>query len=129
MKQWQQQAACKMFCTWQPGLPRCPYVLSVVAADAKQTTWLVHAAAGNLEEGYIVTTAFMQDMLQRFKDQKLIHRRYAFAIIIQVTMSIRCHRKWVVVAQPGGTGRWNEMPLCHTHTHIWHYIICASRNG
>ena len=44
----------------------------------------MHAAAGNLEEGYTVTTAFMQDMLQRFKDQKLIHRRYAFAIIIQV---------------------------------------------
>lgn len=28
----------------------------------------------------------MQAMLDRFKDQKLIHRRYAFAIILQV-----CH--------------------------------------
>lgn len=48
----------------------------------------MYVAAGNLEEGYTVTTAFMQDMLQRFKDQKLIHRRYAFAIIIQV-----CHSR------------------------------------
>lgn len=56
----------------------------VVKAYVKQTTSLMHAAAGNLEEGYTVTTAFMQDMLQRFKDQKLIHRRYAFAVIIQV---------------------------------------------
>ncbi len=42
--------------------------------------------AGNIEEGYTVTPGFMQDMLQRFKDQKLIHRRYAFAIILQVSL-------------------------------------------
>lgn len=42
--------------------------------------------AGNVEEGYTVTPGFMQDMLHRFKDQKLIHRRYAFAIILQVSL-------------------------------------------
>ena len=42
--------------------------------------------AGNIEEGYTVTPGFMQDMLHRFKDQKLIHRRYAFAIILQVSL-------------------------------------------
>ncbi len=44
--------------------------------------------AGNIEEGYTVTPGFMQDMLHRFKDQKLIHRRYAFAIILQVSLPI-----------------------------------------
>ena len=58
--------------------------LLFICTISKQTTSLIRAAAGNLEEGYTVTPAFMQDMLQRFKDQKLIHRRYAFAIIIQV---------------------------------------------
>ncbi len=42
--------------------------------------------AGNVEEGYTVTPGFMQDMLHRFKVQKLIHRRYAFAIILQVSL-------------------------------------------
>ena len=42
-------------------------------------------SAGSVEEGYTVTPEFVQDMLQRFKDQKLIHRRYAFAIILQVS--------------------------------------------
>ena len=47
-----------------------------------------HADAGDLEEGFTVTPTFMQDMLQRFKEQKLIHRRYAFAIILQVRLSV-----------------------------------------
>ena len=43
--------------------------------------------AGSIEEGYTVTPGFMQNMLCRFKDQKLIHRRYAFAIILQVSLT------------------------------------------
>ena len=43
--------------------------------------------AGSIEEGYTVTPGFMQNMLCRFKDQKLIHRRYAFAIILQVSLN------------------------------------------
>ena len=39
---------------------------------------------GSVEEGYSITSTFMQAMLSRFKEQKLIHRRYAFAIILQV---------------------------------------------
>lgn len=39
---------------------------------------------GNVEEGYRLTPTFMQAMLNRFKEQELIHRRYAFAIILQV---------------------------------------------
>ncbi|KAL3142834.1 hypothetical protein ABBQ38_003127 [Trebouxia sp. C0009 RCD-2024] len=58
---------------------------------------------GNLEEGYTVTPAFMQDMLQRFKDQKLIHRRYAFAIILQAYHILRKLPSLVDVPVPKGS--------------------------
>jgi DNA-directed RNA polymerase subunit N (RpoN/RPB10) len=40
---------------------------------------------GNEEDGYTLTREFAVAMLERFKDQKLIHKRFAFQIILQVS--------------------------------------------
>jgi hypothetical protein len=34
--------------------------------------------------GYVITLDFVKEMLETFKDQKLIHRRFAFQILLQV---------------------------------------------
>lgn len=72
-------------------------------------------SAGSVEEGYTVTPEFVQDMLQRFKDQKLIHRRYAFAIILQVSP----------LRLPGF--RIRAGGLIHHAVHEWWFAVLGTR--
>lgn len=44
------------------------------------------ACAGNNEDGYTITLEFVQDMLKEFKEQRVIHRRFAYEIILKVHM-------------------------------------------
>lgn len=34
--------------------------------------------------GYVITEDFVKAMLQEFKEQRLIHRRFAFQILLEV---------------------------------------------
>lgn len=34
--------------------------------------------------GYVITLDFVKEMLETFKEEKLIHRRFAFQILLQV---------------------------------------------
>ena len=42
------------------------------------------AAGGPAEGGYRLTLDFVKAMLQEFKEQRLIHKRFAFEILVQV---------------------------------------------
>lgn len=42
------------------------------------------AAAGSEEAGYTLTLDFVVAMIEHFKAQKLIHKRFAFQILLQV---------------------------------------------
>jgi hypothetical protein len=37
--------------------------------------------------GYVITEQFVKDMLTCFKEQQLIHKRFAFQILLQVIRS------------------------------------------
>jgi hypothetical protein len=39
--------------------------------------------------GYVITEQFVKDMLAEFKEQRLIHKRFAFQILLQVNY-IKC---------------------------------------
>jgi serine/threonine-protein phosphatase 5 len=38
--------------------------------------------------GYVITEDFVLAMLSEFKEQRLIHRRFAFQILLQVRLAI-----------------------------------------
>jgi PPP5 TPR repeat region len=40
--------------------------------------------AGNQEQGYTVTLEFVKAMIEHFRQEKLIHRRFAFEIVLKV---------------------------------------------
>lgn len=42
------------------------------------------AAADDGAGGYVITEEFVRAMLQEFKEQRLIHRRFAFQILLEV---------------------------------------------
>lgn len=44
--------------------------------------WL---SAGDGAGGYVITEEFVKDMLYEFKEQRLIHRRFAFQILLEVS--------------------------------------------
>ena len=46
--------------------------------------------AGSEESGYEITRDFVVAMLEHFKAQKVIHRRFAFQIILQACASRPC---------------------------------------
>jgi hypothetical protein len=37
--------------------------------------------------GYVMTEQFVKDMLTEFKEQRLIHKRFAFQILLQVCLA------------------------------------------
>lgn len=43
------------------------------------------AAAEDGNGGYVITEQFVKDMLTEFKEQRLIHKRFAFQILLQVS--------------------------------------------
>lgn len=43
------------------------------------------AAAGNEEEGYQITQTFVEEMIETFRKEKRLHRRFAFQIIRDVS--------------------------------------------
>lgn len=43
------------------------------------------------EGGYVLTESFVQAMIQEFKEQRLIHRRYAMWILLKVCASLSNH--------------------------------------
>jgi hypothetical protein len=50
----------------------------------KSSKHLSHAHTGSNEEGYTITLEFVQDMIKEFKEQRVIHRRFAYEIILKV---------------------------------------------
>ena len=48
------------------------------------------AGAGSEEEGYHLTRDFVIAMMEHFRRQKTIHRRYAFQIILEVCCTVCC---------------------------------------
>ena len=40
--------------------------------------------AGSEKEGYQIDRQFVEDMIEAFREQKRLHRRFAFQIILQV---------------------------------------------
>jgi hypothetical protein len=49
------------------------------------------SAAGSEEEGYVLTRDFVVAMLEHFRAQKNIHRRFALQIILQARGPCICH--------------------------------------
>ena len=71
----------------------------------------VRAEDGN--GGYTITEAFVQDMLQEFKEQRVIHRRFAFQILLQARMLLRSLPSLVDVEVPPGR----------------HFTVCGDVHG
>jgi hypothetical protein len=49
-----------------------------------------HAHAEDGAGGYVITEQFLKDMLQEFKEQRLIHKRFVFQILLQVRFVCVC---------------------------------------
>jgi hypothetical protein len=47
--------------------------------------------------GYVITEDFVLAMLSEFKEQRLIHRRFAFQILLQVRLRLCCRHSWLVM--------------------------------
>jgi hypothetical protein len=65
------------------------------------------AESGKLQ----VTLGFVQGMLQAFKEEQLIHRRYAFEIILQVGACVAWGRWSVWLASVWGRGGEGERAM------------------
>ena len=51
--------------------------------------------AGSEESGYTLTRDFAVAMIEHFKAQKLIHRRFAFQILLQVCLACKVTVWWI----------------------------------
>lgn len=47
-------------------------------------------AAGSVDDGFRITPDFVQSMVEWFRNQKNIHRRFAFQIVLEVGCSLPC---------------------------------------
>ncbi len=61
-------------------------VCHIIGTDARTDGC---AGAGSEEEGYHLTRDFVIAMMEHFRRQKTIHRRYAFQIILEVHRLLR----------------------------------------
>jgi hypothetical protein len=55
---------------------------------------------GDDSSGYRVTLPFVEAMMEEFREQRLVHRRFAFEIVIQVGGA------WAAAAAAVAGGRW-----------------------
>lgn len=57
-------------------------MMPTIAWQTREGGWIF--IAGSEESGYTLTRDFAVAMIEHFKAQKLIHRRFAFQILLQV---------------------------------------------
>eukprot|EP00798_Chlamydomonas_sp_ICE-L_P014048 gene14048-19985_t len=69
--------------------------------------------AGDSTEGYTITAEFVKAMLQEFKEQRLIHRRFAFEIIMQAMAIFKAQASVVDIPIPEGS----------------HFTVCGDVHG
>jgi hypothetical protein len=70
---------------------------------------------GDNEGGYALSAAFVQAMLQEFREQRLIHRRFAFEIVMQVW---GLWGRWGVVVL-GAAGLWGVVVVGVVWVWVW----------
>lgn len=62
----------------------------------------IPCAAGSQTEGYRITQQFIEDMLEAFRDQKKIHLRFAFEIVMGALAALKSEATLVDVDIPEG---------------------------
>lgn len=72
-----------------------------LAEDIASAKALVHLPAEDGAGGYVITEEFVKDMLKEFKEQRLIHRRFAFQILLEVGVLLQAAvRMQALLEQP-----------------------------
>lgn len=71
--------------------PLCWWLTAAAAAAA---------AAGDGEGGYVLTAEFVGEMMEAYRQQKSIHRRFAFQIILEAQRLLRALPSLVDVPVP-----------------------------
>ncbi|KAF5834540.1 Metallo-dependent phosphatase-like protein [Dunaliella salina] len=81
---------------------------------------------GSNAEGYTLTLEFVKDMLQAFKDQKTIHKRFAYEIIIRVHGLLKAEASLVDIQVPDD----GHITVCgDTHGQFYDLLHIWDLNG
>lgn len=88
--------------TWQVqvGARSCLAVRTAVAHDRPRWFW---DAAGSEEEGYRISQEFVTAMLEEFRQQRKVHVRFAFQIVMDMLAQLQTLPTLVDVAIPDGS--------------------------